>query len=133
MAAPRQQQTDVPTPDEPLAPITDDEITEHIEVLYDNPDGIRHVNAVMTHDPTGRRIRREVVYDSTEKEVRETEVALKDGEVINERDDTGARWLSSGLVYVDALAEPMTLEDYIDLRAFDEAAYKLGAGWPSED
>lgn len=115
--------------DEPVAPIDPEHILEHIEVPYGSPEGVRQVNAVIHHPESGRRVRREVVYDSNEKTATETDVGLKDGEKLWERDETGIRWCSAGLVYVEALGEAMKLEDYVDLRAFDEATYRLGPGF----
>lgn len=115
--------------DEPLAPINRENILEHIEVPYETPEGIRQVNAVMHHPISGRRVRHEVIYDSKNQTATEREVGLKDGKQLWERDVTGIRWCSAGLVYVEALDEAMKLEAYVDLRAFDEAPYRLGVGF----
>lgn len=114
-----------------LGPVDDDDVVKHVESPIELPGGVRQVNATISHPPSGRMIRRMILYDPDEERATDTEVGLVDGEEVYQREAGKIRYLSAGLVYVDGLSEAMPLEDYASMAGFDEPGYRLGPGFES--
>lgn len=115
---------------DPAMPDAED-VLKNVEVPYGNtPDGVKQVNAVVSHPESGRRVRRMVVRDDNEQAVYDTEVGLVDGQEVFHIERGWAEYTDEpDMVYVPALDESMTITRYARLVGFDRPERKLGLGF----